>query len=193
VRIGQAERGRAQCGQRPIGTATCGGKGFKERTWVSGERPIGRQFQTTTHPGVMPTPPPPRASLIVSHQKTPSMTTVGRSNGPHKTEYLVPHVLRPVYPCFCGLDPSPIPSLPHRDLPSLRHGLWDACKCRSRVSDGRDTLSSCTLELTRNPCLKIFRRQISVFVSPKQQKHRRQKTKTAPNPLLPVPARQQCK
>jgi hypothetical protein len=138
-------------------------------------------------------PPPPRASLIVSHQKTPSMTTVGRSNGPHKTEYLVPHVLRPVYPCFCGLDPSPIPSLPHRDLPSLRHGLWDACKCRSRVSDGRDTLSSCTLELTRNPCLKIFRRQISVFVSPKQQKHRRQKTKTAPNPLLPVPARQQCK
>ena len=33
--------GRAQGGERPMGTAACGGKGVKERTRESGERPIG--------------------------------------------------------------------------------------------------------------------------------------------------------
>ena len=40
VWIGQTQRVRALGGERPIGTATYGGKGFKERTRVSGERPI---------------------------------------------------------------------------------------------------------------------------------------------------------
>ena len=38
---GQAGRGRAQGGERPMGTAADGGKGFKGRAAVSGERPIG--------------------------------------------------------------------------------------------------------------------------------------------------------
>ena len=39
VRVGQAGKWRAQ--GRPMGAATFGGKGFKERVRVSGERPIG--------------------------------------------------------------------------------------------------------------------------------------------------------
>ena len=41
VRIGQARRGRARGAERPKGTAACGGRGFKGRARVSGERPIG--------------------------------------------------------------------------------------------------------------------------------------------------------
>ena len=41
VRISQTGRSRALGGERPMGTATYGGKGFKERTRVTGERPIG--------------------------------------------------------------------------------------------------------------------------------------------------------
>ena len=41
VRIGQAGRGRAQGGDRPMGAAAYGGKGFKGRAAVSGERPMG--------------------------------------------------------------------------------------------------------------------------------------------------------
>ena len=41
VRIGQAWRGGAQGGGRPMGTAAYRGKGFKESTRVSGDRPIG--------------------------------------------------------------------------------------------------------------------------------------------------------
>ena len=47
-------------GERPMGAAAYGGKGFRERARVSGERPMGagscRQQSTA---GVMPTPPPP--------------------------------------------------------------------------------------------------------------------------------------
>ena len=43
-----------------MGAAACGGKGFKERAGVSGERPIGAVSCRQQHkPGVMPTPPPP--------------------------------------------------------------------------------------------------------------------------------------
>ena len=46
-------------GERPMGTTAYGWKGFKERTWVSGGRPIGaascRQQSTA---GVVPPPPP---------------------------------------------------------------------------------------------------------------------------------------
>ena len=41
VRIAQAGRGRAQWGERPMGTAAYGGGGSKKRTALSGERPIG--------------------------------------------------------------------------------------------------------------------------------------------------------
>ena len=41
VRKGKTGRARALSCERPMGTATCGGKGFTERTRVSGERPIG--------------------------------------------------------------------------------------------------------------------------------------------------------
>ena len=41
VRVGQAGRGRAQGGERPMGTAPYGGNGFKRRAAVSGERPLG--------------------------------------------------------------------------------------------------------------------------------------------------------
>ena len=41
VRIGQAGRGRALGGERPMGAAASGGRGFKERARVSGEMPIG--------------------------------------------------------------------------------------------------------------------------------------------------------
>ena len=40
VRIGQAGRGRAQRGKRPMGTPAYGGKWFKGRVAVSGEMPI---------------------------------------------------------------------------------------------------------------------------------------------------------
>ena len=50
-----------------MGTAACGGRGFKGRAVVSGDRPIGagrcRQQHTK---GVMPTPPPPRHRFIVA-------------------------------------------------------------------------------------------------------------------------------
>ena len=39
-----------------MGTATYGGKCFKERTRVGGERPMGA---AAIHPGVMPEPPVP--------------------------------------------------------------------------------------------------------------------------------------
>ena len=41
VRVGKAGRSRALGGERPMGTAACRGKGFKERTRVSGEGPMG--------------------------------------------------------------------------------------------------------------------------------------------------------
>ena len=40
VKIGQAGRGKAQGGERPMGTTAYGGN-FKERARVNGERPIG--------------------------------------------------------------------------------------------------------------------------------------------------------
>ena len=42
-----------------MGTATYGGKGFKERSRASGERPSGAaSFRQQSTAGVMPTPPP---------------------------------------------------------------------------------------------------------------------------------------
>ena len=56
VRIGQAGRaGRALGGEKLMGTATYGGKGFKQRTRVNGKRPIGaacfkQQYIQTSFP-----------------------------------------------------------------------------------------------------------------------------------------------
>ena len=46
VRIGQTGRVTALGGETLMGTATSGGKGFKERTRVGGERPIGAASST---------------------------------------------------------------------------------------------------------------------------------------------------
>ena len=62
VRIGQAGGGRARGGERPMGVAACGGRGFKGRTRVSGERPIGaaRCRQQRNRAACQPPPPPPK-------------------------------------------------------------------------------------------------------------------------------------
>ena len=54
-------RARASGAERPTGTATNGGKGFKERTEARSKRPTGAanfRLQSTQVP-FMPTPPPP--------------------------------------------------------------------------------------------------------------------------------------
>ena len=59
VGIGQGGRGRAQGGERRMGAAAYGGKGFKGRAsgkWREANR--RRPLQTTTQPGVIPPPPP---------------------------------------------------------------------------------------------------------------------------------------
>ena len=48
-------RGRAQGGERVMGTATYGGRGFKERTRV-----VARGYSA----GAMPTPPPPPSDTM---------------------------------------------------------------------------------------------------------------------------------
>ena len=63
--MGQAGRAGALGGKRPMGTAACGGKGFKERTRVSGERPIGaasfrQQSMQSSSPRAPSGPPCPR-------------------------------------------------------------------------------------------------------------------------------------
>ena len=40
VKIGHTMRGRAQGGERLMGAAAYGGKGFKERAQVSGQSPV---------------------------------------------------------------------------------------------------------------------------------------------------------
>ena len=52
---------RALGGERPKGTAAYTGKGFKERTRINGERPIGAaSFRPqSTQACIMPTPPLP--------------------------------------------------------------------------------------------------------------------------------------
>ena len=69
VRIGQVGGRRAQGGDMPMGTAACGGRGFKGRAEVSGERPMGVAGcrQTATRPRVptrcLAKPPPPPLPL----------------------------------------------------------------------------------------------------------------------------------
>ena len=56
VGIGQTGRGRALGGEGPLGTAAHGGRGFKERTRVSGERPIAAT--SFRRPSIWELPPP---------------------------------------------------------------------------------------------------------------------------------------
>ena len=60
MRIGQAGRGKALGGERPMGTAAYGGNGFAERTTrVSGERPIGTaSCRQQYNQALCHTPPP---------------------------------------------------------------------------------------------------------------------------------------
>ena len=64
VRIGQAGRGRAQGGERPMGAAADGGKEFKGREAVSGERLIGAASCRQQHNQVSCHPPHPRTLLM---------------------------------------------------------------------------------------------------------------------------------
>ena len=70
VRVGQAGRGRAQCGERPMGAATDGGKGFKERTRVNGRRPLGAASfrRPSIQASCQPPPPPPCACMHGSNR-----------------------------------------------------------------------------------------------------------------------------
>ena len=57
VRIGQSGGTRALGGERPMGTATYGGKGFKGKDKGKGQEVnAGRQLRTAIHTGIMPTP-----------------------------------------------------------------------------------------------------------------------------------------
>ena len=63
--MGHTGRGRAQGAERPMGTATDGGKGFEGRAAVSGDRPVGaascRQQHTRVScqiPQLQPRTPP---------------------------------------------------------------------------------------------------------------------------------------
>ena len=58
-RIGQAGGGRARAGGRLIRGAPYGGRGFKERARVSGERPIGATRCRQQHNQAVRQPPPP--------------------------------------------------------------------------------------------------------------------------------------
>ena len=55
----QTGRSRARGGERPMGTAAWGGKGFKERPGASGKANWRCTLQTAIHTGVMPPPLPP--------------------------------------------------------------------------------------------------------------------------------------
>ena len=62
-RAGQAGSGRALGGERPVGTAAYGGRGFKARARVSGERPMGapscrQQYNRASYQHPRPPPPP---------------------------------------------------------------------------------------------------------------------------------------
>ena len=63
VRIGQAGGARARGGERPLGADASGGKGFKQRTRGSGERPTGAAAadRDTTRRHAPPPPPKRRA------------------------------------------------------------------------------------------------------------------------------------
>ena len=63
VRIGQAGRGRAQGGERPIGATAYGGKGLKGRAAVSGERPIGAASCRQAHNQASCQPPSAQTCL----------------------------------------------------------------------------------------------------------------------------------
>ena len=67
VRIGQGGRGWAEGSERPMGTAACGGKGFKGRAAVSGERPIGAASCRQQHNQMScyPPSPPPRCRRLM--------------------------------------------------------------------------------------------------------------------------------
>ena len=59
VSVGQAGREWVQGGGRPMGAATYGGKGFKERAAVSGEKPRGAASCGQQHIQASRHPPPP--------------------------------------------------------------------------------------------------------------------------------------
>ena len=59
VRISHTGRAKALVGERPMGTATYGGRGFKGRARVSGEANGRQQPQTSIHCRFHAKPPPP--------------------------------------------------------------------------------------------------------------------------------------
>jgi hypothetical protein len=56
-----------------MGTTAYGGKGFKERTRVSGEVDRRRQLQTALHAGVMPPPHPETAGALCPGSNPPQV------------------------------------------------------------------------------------------------------------------------
>ena len=78
--MGQAGRGRAQGGERLMGTAACGRERFTGRAVLNGERPIGatsrrRQYnQVPGHPPPPQTPrflPPSPLLMVLRHMPKP--------------------------------------------------------------------------------------------------------------------------
>ena len=75
VRIGEAGRGRAHGGERPEGAAAYGGKGFKERARVRGERPIGVASRRQQHNQASCHYPPPTPPTAVTF--SPKLCVLG--------------------------------------------------------------------------------------------------------------------
>ena len=74
---------RARIGERPLGTAAYGRRGFKERTGVSGGRPTGaaRFRQQSTWVSCHPPPPPPemhRVSAQLNGMRSPLLSMATR-------------------------------------------------------------------------------------------------------------------
>ena len=69
VRIGQGGGGRAQGGERPMGTAAYGGRGFKGRAVVSVERQLGTASCRQQHNQAPCTPPPPFAGATFPNHR----------------------------------------------------------------------------------------------------------------------------
>ena len=73
VKIGQRGRRRAQGGERPMGTAACGGRGFKGRATVSGDQPTGTASCRQQHTQVSCHPPPPTRTTRMTKSTVPSI------------------------------------------------------------------------------------------------------------------------
>ena len=80
--MGQVGRGRAQGGERPLGAAACGGKGFKGRARVSGERPVGAASCRQQYNELSCQPPPPPPAFRLPQALADFLATVFQGLGP---------------------------------------------------------------------------------------------------------------